>query len=109
MAGMGHLGSWRIHLERYSGEYGNATRSLILNGLFVFGMIQTADDESWGAFSCLTLFELAWHTGSIYGGVDAAHRYNRHRLDETIEVIRGNASMRPDFSALPIVSLQYTF
>lgn len=40
---------------------------------------------------------------------NAAHRYNRPGRDEAIEGILGNAAMRPDFSALPMVSLLYTF
>ena len=33
----------------YAGEFANAGRSLILNSLFIFGMVNTADNENWGA------------------------------------------------------------
>jgi len=93
----------------YSGEYGNATRSFVLNGIFIFGMARTARDESWGAFAGLSFFELAWYTGSIYGGVDAAYRFNQNRLENAVEDIRGNARFTPDFNAIPVVSLRFTF
>ena len=58
----------------YSGEYANAVRSLILNSLFIWGMVETADDDQWGLFALVTFGEFTWYSGSIYGGIDAAHR-----------------------------------
>ncbi len=69
----------------YSGETANGFRSLILNGLFMYGMTQTAQDEQWGAFAVISFFEVTWYSGSIYGGVDAAHRYNQNRLEDCID------------------------
>jgi len=69
----------------YSGEIANGFRSLLLNSLFMFGMYHTAQDEQWGAFAVISFFEITWYSGSIYGGIDAAHRYNRERLDHCIE------------------------
>jgi len=61
----------------YSGEYGNMFRSMFLNGIFGWAMFECADHDRWGLFSITAFFELTWYTGSIYGGIDAAHRYNR--------------------------------
>ena len=55
----------------YSGEFANGARSLILNGLFIWGMVETAEREQWAAFSVLTFFEFTWYSGSIYGGAEA--------------------------------------
>ena len=74
----------------YSGEYGNALRSLLLNGLFGWAMFATAEDDQWALFAVATFFELTWYTGSIYGGIDAAHRHNRERLDSAVREIRGD-------------------
>ena len=93
----------------YSGEYANATRSLILNSLFLWGMIETADDDQWAAFTVLTFVEFTWYTGSIYGGLDAAHRHNQRRLDDTIAEIRGTTRAQPDFAKLPILVWQFEF
>jgi hypothetical protein len=93
----------------YSGEYANAFRSLILNGIFIYGMADTASDEEWGAFTAITFFELTWYTGSIYGGVDSAHRYNHDRLQNCIEGVRGNSGFSPDLSQIPAISLKFRF
>lgn len=93
----------------YSGEWANGFRSLLLNSLFIFGMVHTAENEQWGAFAIITFFELTWYSGSIYGGIDAAHRYNRRRLDSCVNAVVGGASWQPDYSLLPTVSLKFSF
>lgn len=93
----------------FAGEYANATRSLILNSLFIWGMVSTAENEQWGGFAALTFFELTWYTGSIYGGVDASHRYNERRRARVVEAITAGAVISPDFEALPAVKLNVSF
>lgn len=93
----------------YAGEYGNALRSLILNSLFIYGMVHTAERDQWGGFAVITFFELTWYSGSIYGGVDAAHRYNRRRLEDALSDVEGKASFAPVWEHLPVVSLNVTF
>ena len=44
-----------------------------------------------------------------YGGLDASHRYNRRRADDAAATVRGGAAWRPDESALPTLSLLFTF
>ena len=72
----------------YSGEWSNMVRSMVLNGLFGWAMFECADREEWGLFAVTTFFELTWYTGSIYGGIDAAHRYNRERLENAAAALR---------------------
>ncbi len=93
----------------YSGEYANGARSLILNGLFIFGMAKTAEDDQWGGFAVISFFELTWYSGSIYGGLDAAHRYNETQVRDCADGIMGGATFTPDPARLPIVSLQFSF
>ena len=93
----------------YSGEYGNAVRSLILNSLFIWGMIETGERDQWGAFSVITFFELTWYTGSIYGGVDAANRRNRERLEGLVEHIRTDPIPVPEPSVIPVINLRFGF
>lgn len=94
----------------YSGEWGNGLRSLILNSLFMYGMADTAEKDQWGAFGVITFFEITWYTGSIYGGIDAAHRYNRTRLDQSIEPIERNMNFRPDIEwNVPVFRLHMEF
>ena len=93
----------------YSGEYANGARSLILNGLFIFGMAATAEREQWGGFAAISFFEVTWYSGSIYGGIDAAHRWNDARLETCAAGIMGGASFAPDPVRLPLISLQFKF
>jgi hypothetical protein len=93
----------------YAGEWANGLRSVILNGIFIFGMVNTAEHDEWGAFAAITFFEVTWYTGSIYGGIDASHRYNRERLDRAISGVNGAAGFVPDPLKLPLVSLQFSF
>ena len=93
----------------YAGEWANGFRSLLLNGLFLYGMIHTEEKEQWGALSVITFFEITWYSGSIYGGIDAAHRFNRRRLEACVEVFREGALLEPDADTLPGLSLRYRF
>ncbi len=93
----------------YSGEYANALRSLILNGLFIYAMVDTGENEQWGAFAAVTFFEITWFTGSIYGGYDAAHRHNRRTRQDCLDAIDHAARCEPNLAALPLVTLHFTF
>ncbi len=91
----------------YSGEYQNALRSLILNSIFIFGMVTTADDDQWGPFAVISFFEITWYSGSIYGGVDAAHRHNQARLEQCTTDISRDRRAIPDYSKLPLLNIQF--
>ena len=94
----------------YSGEWGNMVRSMLLNGLFGWAMWECADKEDWGLFAVTTFFELTWYTGSIYGGIDAAHRHNRDRLDAAERALRGDGRPVLQHSGtLPVLSLRLAF
>ncbi len=93
----------------YAGEYANGVRSIILNALFIYGMVDTAGDEQWGAFGVITFFEITWYSGSIYGGVDAAERYNQRRRETAAEAVMGGSTFAPDYPALPLLRLDYRF
>jgi hypothetical protein len=72
-------------------------------------MTQTADDEEWGAFAVISFFEITWYSGSIYGGIDAAHRHNQRRLDDCAAAINGHSAFEPDYATLPVVTLTFRF
>jgi hypothetical protein len=93
----------------YAGEYANALRSLILNSIFIYGMVDTAQNDHWGGFAVITFFEITWFTGSIYGGIDASHRYNERRLEDAVNQVVGEKDWQPDWSALPVVSYRIRF
>ena len=57
----------------------------------------------------ITFFEITWYTGSIYGGIDGAYRYNRNRLNDCLEAIDGKSGFFQDLKQIPIVSLKFEF
>ena len=93
----------------YSGEYASGLRAILLNGLFIYGMIDTADKDEWGAFAVISFFEFTWYGGSIYGGIDAAYRYNRRRLDSAVGAINGDPGFSPDYKQLPVIVLKFEY
>ncbi|NQU40923.1 MAG: hypothetical protein HQ523_13310 [Lentisphaerae bacterium] len=93
----------------YSGEYGSALRSLILNSLCIWGMLEFADEEQWAGVAVVGFAEITFYSGSIYGGADAAVRYNERRLQQCTETIAGRTEIRPDRGALPVLTLRYEF
>ncbi|NCC51327.1 MAG: hypothetical protein EOM20_08940 [Spartobacteria bacterium] len=93
----------------YAGEWANGLRSIILNGIFIWGMVETAGEDQWGTFTVISFFELTWYTGSIYGGIDASHRYNRRRLDACVEAVEGQAFFAPEYHELPVLTLRFEF
>lgn len=93
----------------YSGEYASAGRSLILNGLFIWAMTYSAREDQWGAFAVASFFEATWYSGSIYGGVDAAHRYNERRREDCASGVERDHAWAPVYPALPVMSLRLTF
>ncbi|VGO22550.1 class III extradiol ring-cleavage dioxygenase family protein [Pontiella sulfatireligans] len=94
----------------YSGEIANGFRNLILNSLFIFGMVHTASEDQWGAFAAISFFEITWYSGSIYGGVDSAQRYNKDRLNTASQAIESDMSYRPEPEiVVPIFKLNIEF
>ena len=70
-------GSGQFYNERYQ----DGIYSLLLNSLFIFGAWKAFDSDNYGLAGLLTLFELGWYAGGIYGAVGGAHKYNR-QIDE---------------------------
>ncbi len=93
----------------YSGEYANALRSLILNTLCIWGVVEFADHEQWAGVAVVGFAGVTFYSGSIYGGADAAARYNDRRLDACTRAIEKDARFEPDFSALPLLDLKFSF
>jgi hypothetical protein len=53
--------------------------------------------------------EFTWYSGSVYGGVDAAHRYNRRRLEEAAGAVRGGERPCAAFDVIPVLTQRFAF
>lgn len=93
----------------YAGEYRNAAVSAALNGLFLWGMVESARDEHWAAFAFLSFFEFTWYAGSVLGAVEATERYNRRQAEAASVAVRGGVVWEPDGEWLPTIVWRIRF
>ncbi|MBE0556067.1 MAG: tetratricopeptide repeat protein [Proteobacteria bacterium] len=70
-------GSGQVYNERYR----DGITSFVLNGLFIVGAWKAFDSENHALGAILTLFEVGWYGGNVYGAIGGAHKYNR-QIDE---------------------------
>ena len=70
-------GSGQMYTERYQ----DGITSFLLNGLFIAGAWKAFDSENYALGAILTLFEIGWYGGNVYGAIGGAHKFNR-QIDE---------------------------
>lgn len=105
--GLGHV---------YLGQWGIALTSATWNGLFLFAAVTAWLTGDWGVATVLTLMELGWYAGGVFGAVAGAYRHNRDAVrnwrDETI-VKYGVSRELPDMhevkGALPGTLVRFAF
>jgi TolA-binding protein len=68
LPGLGHA---------YCGRYKDGTVALLLNGLTIWAALEAFDEDLDVLGGALTFLELGWYSGTIYGAVNSAHKYNR--------------------------------
>jgi TolA-binding protein len=61
----------------YTGRWRDGTIALLLNGAFLAAGIEAVSAGNEAAAGLLLFFEAAWYSGTIYGAVNATHKYNR--------------------------------
>jgi tetratricopeptide (TPR) repeat protein len=66
--GLGHF---------YLGRWGVGVTSMAWNGLFLLATVHAWISGNWGVALVLTLFEVGWYAGGVFGAVAGAFRYNR--------------------------------
>jgi len=76
LPGAGHL-----YVERYR----DAAFSFVLNGAFIWGMVEAFQHKNYVVGGILTFFELGWYSGNIYSAVSGAHKYNRKKKKEYLD------------------------
>jgi Tetratricopeptide repeat len=69
----------------YTGRWRDGTIALLLNGAFLAAGIEAVSAGHEAAAGVLLFFEAAWYSGTIYGAVNAAHKYNRDLEDRWLQ------------------------
>ncbi len=78
LPGAGHL---------YSERYRDAAIAFVLNAAFIWGMVEAFEHENYVVGGILTFFELGWYSGNIYSAVSGAHKYNRNKKKEYLDLL----------------------
>ncbi len=82
--GLGHI---------YIGEYAIALTALSWNGLFAFATYDAFHQRQIGVGVLLSVLELLWYSGTIYGAISGANRYNRDARRLYLEQIDKDAGL----------------
>lgn len=87
--------------QLYAGQPREAASALLINSLFIGGMVYAARQEQWAAFGTLAFFGVGFYSGSVYGAADAAVRYNRGVRDDVLDQFDA-AGLEPAPPMLPV-------
>ncbi len=68
LPGLGHA---------YCHRYKDGTVALLLNGLTIWASLEAFDKDMDVLGGALMFLELGWYSGTMYGAVNSAHKYNR--------------------------------
>lgn len=85
--GAGHL---------YIGEPVVGLAALAWNGLFSFALYESIRREQLGVAVLLGALETLWYTGTIFGAVSGAQKYNRDVRLQALEALRARSDDRPE-------------
>jgi tetratricopeptide (TPR) repeat protein len=81
----------------YTERYQDALIAFLLNGVLIYAAYEAFDNDNNALGGIITLVELGFYTGNIYGAVSSAHKYNRTKTGQFIQELRKNHKV--NFSA----------
>lgn len=101
-------GSGHLYCERYR----DAAIAFVLNGAFIWGMVEAFEQNNYVVGGILTFFELGWYSGNIYSAVASAHKYNQRKKQEYLDYLEKSGVFSLGISLQgknPVFSLNYVF
>jgi tetratricopeptide (TPR) repeat protein len=101
-------GSGHLYIERYR----DAGIAFVLNAAFIWGMVESFRHENYVVGGILTFFELGWYSGNIYSAVSGAHKYNRGKKKEYLDLLEKEERLGVGIilqDKHPFLSLNYVF
>lgn len=101
-------GSGHLYCERYR----DATIAFLLNGAFIWGMVEAFERKNYVVAGILTFFELGWYSGNIYSAVASAHKYNKRKKQEYLDYLERGSPTSIGISLFgrsPVISINYAF
>jgi hypothetical protein len=70
--------------------------ALAWNGLFSFALYESIRRDQLGVAVLLGALELLWYSGTIFGAVNGAQKYNRDTRREALEALRARYDDHPE-------------
>lgn len=98
--------------QLYTGRYGEAIIAFLLNGSFIWGMVESFSNKNNVVGGILTAFELGWYSANIVNAVNNANENNQRMRGDYLQKLEreGGFSLAPALSGRTLVlRLQYTF
>ena len=80
----------------YVGEPVTGLAALTLNGVFGFALYQTIRERRLGLSLILGMMESLWYTGTVFGAVSSAHKFNRDVRNQARERLRDPLEDAPE-------------
>jgi len=103
LPGAGHL---------YGERYRDAGIAFVLNAAFIWGMVEAFEHKNYVVGGILTFFELGWYSGNIYSAVSGAHKYNREKKKEYLDLLEKEDRFAVGITfqdKQPFLSFRYVF
>jgi TolA-binding protein len=82
-------GAGQLYCERKR----DGLTSFLLNGMFIWGAVESFKKKNESVGTLLLLFELGWYGGNIYSGINNAHRYNLNINERYAQGLRDRYGM----------------
>jgi TolA-binding protein/TM2 domain-containing membrane protein YozV len=83
--------------QLYVGRYQDALIAFLINAGLILAAYESFDNELYALGGLITVLELGFYAGNIYGAVTSAHKYNRKATHQFIEHLKENSKIK--FSA----------
>lgn len=82
----------------YCGRYKDATIAFFINAALMGAACESFDNGLEILGGLISLIDLGFYAGSIYGGISSAHKFNRSAYEQAVEDLKAH-TQPPNFSA----------
>ncbi|MBW1776146.1 MAG: tetratricopeptide repeat protein [Deltaproteobacteria bacterium] len=85
----------------YCGRYRDALTAFIVNGLFAWAAVEAFDNDSPALGSLISAMEFGFYSGSIFGSVASARKFNENRIQRFIDTLKKEQKVSLSASFVP--------
>jgi len=80
-----------------------------LNAAFIYGAVETWNNENYAVSGILSLFELGWYGGNIYNAMNNAHKYNQRQRQNFLERLQQQLDLSLKWADHPAITARIHF